>query len=211
MSSAPHPALPAARRCFRLFRRFQRNAEGVTAVEFGIVAVPFFGLLAAIFESSLVFFAAQGMSAAVEQASRTILTGQAQSNTSITTAQQFRDAMICSPSSPMSRVLPTFVDCSKVIVDVRPASSFAAADVANDFYSGVTGEYCTGGPGDIIVVRAVYPMPVYFSIVEATNSGIGPNRSGQTLYNGSWTHMVMGISAFRNEPFTNYSGTAPGC
>ena len=91
------------------------------------------------------------------------------------------------------------------------AASFSAADTANDFYGGVTGEYCPGGPGDIVVVRAVYPMPVYFSIVQATPNGISVNTSGQTAYNGGWMHMVMGVAAFRNEPFTNYSGPAAGC
>ena len=107
-------------RLLRKCREFCSAEDGVTAVEFGIVAAPFFGLLAAIFESALVFFATQGLSAAVEQAARSILTGQAQSNAAITSAAQFRDSLICSPSSPLHRVLPSFVDCSKVIVDVRP-------------------------------------------------------------------------------------------
>jgi Flp pilus assembly protein TadG len=190
---------------------FRKSEAGVTAVEFGIVAVPFLGLLAAIFETSLVFFASQGLSAGVEQASREILTGQAQANSSITTAVQFRDQLICSPTSPLQRVLPSFVDCSKVIVDVRPASSFSAADVADDFYSDITGEYCPGGPGDIVVVRAVYPMPVYLSILQATPNGITVNSSGQTQFNGGWSHMIMGVSAFRNEPFVNYNGPPAGC
>ena len=190
---------------------FRDDQDGVTAIEFGIVAVPFFGLLAAIFESGLVFFATQGLSAAVEQAARAILTGQAQSNAAISSSQQFRDTMICNPASPLHRVLPSFVDCSKLIVDVRPASSFASADVTNDFYRNVTGAYCTGGPGDIVIVRAIYPMPVYFSIVEATPTGISVNSTGQAMYSNNWTHMVMGVAAFRNEPFTNYSGPAAGC
>lgn len=191
---------------------FRRAEGGATAVEFALVAVPFLGLLAAIFESAFVFFATQGLEAAVTAASRSILTGQIQANTAITTAQQFRDDMICNPAAPMQRVLPSFVDCSKVMVDVRPASSFAGADTTNDIYQSGTGEYCTGGPGAIVIVRAVYPMPVYFSILNyASSNSVSVNTAGQTSYNGAMVHMIEGVSAFRNEPFPGYTGPESGC
>ena len=59
-------------------RRFAADARGATAVEFGLVATPFFALLFAIIEVSMVFFGGQILEKATQDASRKILTGQAQ-------------------------------------------------------------------------------------------------------------------------------------
>src|SRR5215813_3936534 len=59
------------------FRRLARSQDGVTAVEFGMVAAPFLALLFAICELGLVFFAGQTLETATADASRLILTGQA--------------------------------------------------------------------------------------------------------------------------------------
>src|SRR5690554_3668290 len=59
-------------------RTFTRNEDGATAVEFSIVAVPFFALMFAILETALVFFGAQALETAVGTSGRLIRTGQAQ-------------------------------------------------------------------------------------------------------------------------------------
>ena len=50
----------------------------MTAVEFALVAAPFLALLVATFETALVFFAGRVLDEVTEEASRYILTGQAQ-------------------------------------------------------------------------------------------------------------------------------------
>jgi len=62
----------------RAARRFARHEKGATAVEFGMVALPFLALTFAILETALVFFADQTLEAAVSDSARLILTGQAQ-------------------------------------------------------------------------------------------------------------------------------------
>jgi Flp pilus assembly pilin Flp len=62
----------------RAARRFARHQDGAAAVEFALVAVPFLALLFAILETALVFFAGQTLEAAVTDAGRLIMTGQAQ-------------------------------------------------------------------------------------------------------------------------------------
>ena len=73
------------------FARYLKDSSGATAVEFAIVSVPFLGLLFAIFETALVFFTAQSVEAATSEAARRIMTGQAQGNSAVTSATQFRD------------------------------------------------------------------------------------------------------------------------
>lgn len=196
LSSEPVHERLSPRRVRRALRRFRSDRQGATAVEFGLIAVPFLGLLFAIFETAFVFFATEGLEAAVADAARTIMTGQVQS-TSITSSTQFRDQMICNPTLPRKRLLPSFIDCSQILVDIRQATAFSGTDMSRNFYSNPTMSYSPGGGGCIVVVRAAYPMPVYFPILTVT----GLSTAGQVSYNGSMRHMLVGTAAFRNEPF----------
>ena len=71
----------------KLLRRFRSNRRGSVAVEFSLIALPFFALLFAIIETALVFFASQVLETAVQDSSRLILTGQAQTAATPYTAQ----------------------------------------------------------------------------------------------------------------------------
>src|SRR3712207_8656069 len=68
----------ARRRSPWTLRRFRKDQDGATAVEFGLIAVPFLGLLFAIVETALMFWSTQVLETAVANASRTIYTGQFQ-------------------------------------------------------------------------------------------------------------------------------------
>ena len=194
----------------RLLRRFRSDRSGATAVEFAMVSVPFFGLLFAIFETAFVFLAQEGLDAATTVAARQLMTGQAQNVSTITTAAQFANSLICNPTPPAQRILPTFINCANLIVDVSQASTFAGANVSKSFYTNPTTNYNPGGASCIVVVRVVYPMPAYLSII----SGNGlvatgtDNTAGQTLYNGSMNYMLMSTAVFRNEPFPNTTYSA---
>ena len=167
-------ATPGALR--RLMRRFRSDRSGATAVEFAMIAVPFFGLLFAIFQTAFVFLAQEGLDAATTAAARQLLTGQAQNISTITTANQFRNSLICSPTPPAKRILPSFINCSNLIVDVSQANTFAGANVSKSFYTNPTTNYNPGGADCIVVVRVVYPMPVYLSII----TGKGLVATGKT-------------------------------
>jgi Flp pilus assembly protein TadG len=58
-------------------RRFGRAREGVTALEFALVAVPFLTIMFAILETGYVFFLAILIEGATADASRQIRTGAA--------------------------------------------------------------------------------------------------------------------------------------
>lgn len=201
-------------------RRFAQDKRGATTVEFALVSVPFFGLLLAILETGFVAWANEGLQTAVADAGRNLMTGVAQTS-SITTADQFRTTYICPANGP--RILPSFIDCSKLIIDVRsypvPASYsvFATLDTANDFYAtNATRLFCPGNAGAITIVRVAYPMPVYLPIlIAAPNNSVGVQTAGQ--YQGvpgttGNTHLLLATSVFQAEPYTNGTYTPPpGC
>ena len=172
---------------FRL-RRFARREDGSAAVEFALVATPFFALLFAIIETALVFFAGQALESASADSARLILTGQAQSQG--LTASTFKDA-VCAK-------IVALIDCKNgVYVDVKKYSAFASIDTAKpidadgNFKSDVT--FQPGGPCEIVVVRLIYQFPVYVSLL---GFGLADMAGGNRL--------IMATSVFRNEP---YQGT----
>lgn len=185
-------------------RKFLGSDAGSTSVEFAIISVPFLGLLFAIFQTSLAFFMQQGLEAAVSSAARQVLIGQVQSNANISTWQSFRDQLIC-PQSPAVSLLPSFMNCSTLVVDIRKAASFTgmnASNVSDNFlFNGQTPQFNPGCQGDIVVVRAAYPMPVYLPLITGSGSSVSQNTSGLTMYNGSLVQMLTAAAVFRSEPF----------
>ena len=205
--------------CFRclahrlLPRRFTRDTRGVTAVEFGLIAVPFLGLLLAIFQAGLSYFLSEALEAAVQNAARNLYTGQAQT-AGISSASTFISNYVC-PSSGGTK-LSALIDCTKLIVDVRTGSSFTTADMTADFYqASATPMFCPGGPNDIVIVRVIYPMPVYVPvIVKKTGHDVSVMTTGtvnNVANNPGSKQLLLGTAVFQNEPFSNGYVAPSGC
>ena len=186
--SAPTSGSPIVRRsrAAAAIARFLRCQGGSPAVEFSLVAAPFVGLMVAILQVGLVYFAQEALESAVEQTARLVLTGKAQSASM--TQSQFATAL-CNNS-------PGLFTCANFMIDLQPAASFAAANVTQptltfDAGGNVTNtwQYSAGGPGDIMVMRVMYQFPVILGPL-AFNLSNEPNNK----------LLIMATSVFRNEP-----------
>ena len=166
--------------------RFANRTDGATAVDFALVSAPFLALLFAIIETGLVFFAGQTLETTTAQASRLILTGQAQNQN--LNQDQFKNA-VC-------QLAWSFFSCSNIMVDVRTANDFASANTSLpvDQNGNVQTNfvYQPGSAGDIVVVRVMYQWPIYVSL-------LGLNQSLSNMGNGQ--DLMMATVAFRNEPY----------
>jgi Flp pilus assembly protein TadG len=176
----PHPLTFIA----KAWRRFRRNRRGSAAIEFAMIAPMFIGLLFAIIETGLVFYASQVLETVTQDSARMIMTGQAQ-NAAYTQAQ-FK-AYVC------SQVVALF-DCTNgIYVDVQSYSSFGSVNVTDPITAKTfvpPNNYSPGGPGDIVVVRLFYQWPIFVT-------GLGFNLSN---LNGS-KRLLTATAAFQNEPF----------
>ena len=176
------------RRRTRQLCRFHSARSGATATEFALIAPVFLGLMIAIMQVGIVFFAEQALQSAAVAASRLVLTGQAQ-NSSMTQAQ-FLNA-ICPK-------VQTLFECGSMMVDVQTYSSFGGADYSTptltyDAQGNVTNawSFSPGAAGSIVVVRFIYQWPVIG----------GPlGFSISNLANGK--RLMMGVSALRVEPYS---------
>jgi len=169
----------------KILRRFRRNRRGSAAVEFALVAPLFFGLLFAIIELAMVFFASQVLETATQDSARMIMTGQAQ-NASFTQAQ-FKN-LVCSK-------LTIMFDCvNGVSIDVQSYSAFGSVNVADPIDAAKNfvppNNYLPGNPGDVVVVRLFYKWPLYVT-------GLGFNIAN---ISGS-KRLLTATAAFQNEPY----------
>lgn len=168
-----------------LFHRRPRR-EGATAVEFAIVAVPFFFVIFAVLELGVIFLVDSTLEAAVQQATRLVRTGQAQSGA--VSPAQFRTAM-CEAMNVFEN------DCeTRAVVDVRPVPSFNAPNPPDPIVDGQFNEDQTdfdpGASGDLMLVRVWYRQPVITPML---------SRAMTRLESGD--AMIQVTTAFRNEPF----------
>ncbi|MBI3702694.1 MAG: pilus assembly protein [Rhizobiales bacterium] len=168
----------------RLARRFVRQQDGAAAVEFALVAAPFLALTFAILETAFVFFAGQTLEAAAADASRLIMTGQAQS--SGFSQAQFKSA-VC------ARIYGLFDCAGGLYVDVKSYSSFAAVNTTPPVTNGqlnTTTSYSPGDVGDIVVVSLYYQWPIYVTMYGNNLANLnGGNR------------LLSATSVFRVEPY----------
>ncbi len=165
--------------------RLRRANDGVAAIEFAMVALPFFVLLYAIFDVALIFFATTTLENGIVAAARQIRTGQAQAANM--TAEQFR-TLVCNEINML-------LACdARLALDVRKFSGFnnVALPAALDGDGNLTGDmsFDPGSPGDVVVVRAFYTWPML------TPTG-GLNFSNMA----GGHHLLEASMAFRNEPF----------
>ena len=179
-----------------LLRRFRRHAGGVAAVEFAMIAVPFFGLLGSIFEISIDFYISAALQTALNDSARDILTGQAQS-ANYQSGQDFINNSLCGLGT-IKRRLPDFINCSRIQIDVRPASSFSGNDLSKPVSNGVLNTsswgYNPGTSSQVVIVRAIYTVPVITALFGTPNSVV---LSGSTWHQ----RVLMATAAFKNEPF----------
>jgi len=177
----------------RTSKQFAVCRKGATALEFALVAAPFFALLIALFETALVFFAGRVLDEVTEEASRYILTGQAQQSNM--TQAQF-DNYICTSTNTAALVSALF-NCSKLMVSVENYADFASANVstptltfnANGTVSNAW-TFSPGTPGSIVVLQVMYQWPIVLG-------PLGFNLSN--LANGN--RLLVSTAVFKNEPY----------
>lgn len=172
---------------------FLRDTRGATAVEIGLLALPFFAIIGAILETSMVFLAGQLLDSGVQDVSRLIRTGQAQAAGQ--NLEKFRTTLC-------TQLLGLF-DCKALHIEVQTFNSFSVANISPPIDPKCTDkatcewkadrpETYTGGAGStIMVVQVYYKWPVIL------------NFGGLNLANIPTGERVLGAAAvFRNEPFS---------
>ena len=190
--------------------RFRKEEDGIAAMEFAILAMPFLALLFGILELAIVFFASAALDHGTSQAARLVRTNQIDSSASKEERlKEFREA-ICAN-------MAVFKDCkTRLIIDlkVNPTDSSAFApgllpdpapynpDFDREAYEQALADgdtppeappseaFDVAGADATVVLRAQYIHQLAIPGVLTRLSNDAKN-----------TRRLTSITAFKNEPF----------
>jgi Flp pilus assembly protein TadG len=155
-----------------LIARFRANRRGTVAIEFALIALPFFLLIFALIEVSLSFAAQEVMANATDDISRQLRTGQLKaadvSGTKLKT-------LIC------GKLLMPATGCPELFVDLQTYTAFNKVPVTVPLKTGgdvnTTGfKNAPGGASTINQLRVFYRWPIFSDLMKpriATIDGQG--------------------------------------
>ncbi|MEQ8558371.1 MAG: pilus assembly protein [Henriciella sp.] len=169
------------------FREWAADKRGVAAVEFAMIAIPFFFLIFGLLEICVLFIMSAVLENGLNEAARGIRTGELQSGEDFD-RDAFED-IVC------SRIFDMFECKGKIQLDVKSFDDFGTATdpmpLDADGNLDTTGfEFDPGGRDDIVVVRAFYEWDLITPIMSAPLANMSDNR-----------HLLQATVVFRNEPF----------
>lgn len=176
----------------QLFRKYRKNKDGATAIEFAILALPFLALLLSIIEVAIVFFLSSTLTHAMNESARDIRTGEFQATCG--KAADFK-SMVCDN-------MATLGSCSNLRIDVvsSPTGKFVPGllkptpKVPDPLKPGeptkLPDEYIDTAARAVVVVRAQYYHKLAF-----------PGKWTRLANQPGNQRVMTAATAFRNEPF----------
>ncbi|WP_337268181.1 TadE/TadG family type IV pilus assembly protein [Oryzifoliimicrobium ureilyticus] len=189
-------------------RLFLRSSDGAAAIEFALLAIPYFMVIFAILETFVAFAGEQLVYSAVDTLSRKIRTGQITYNmgrtTDMNTVGQFRQA-VCDEISILIKCSSSEVSApAKLYVDVQTFTSFANIPTAIPRVSSAAFadldpskmKYAFGGPGTINMVRVYYRWQIITDIIRPYVTTIRPADGSMPR-----DFLIVGTAAFQNEHY----------
>ncbi len=176
------------------FEAFANDNRGLAAVEFALIAVPFFFLIFGLLEVCVIFIMSSVLEHGASEAARAIKTGQFQQAGFGET--QFKSA-VCAE-------LFDLMTCdSRLKLDVKTFGSFAGTANPSPI-DPTTGDlddsgftFTPGAQNQIVVIRVFYEWDLIIPIMSKPLANMSGDR-----------RLLQATIAFRNEPFGNSSATA---
>ena len=167
--------------------RFKRARYGAVAVEFALLAIPFFWLTIGLAEITMIGFAQTNLDFAMAETARSIRTGAVQAAGQ--SEQQFQTAICARLNSLMTMHCANLyldVDSYEGFIDVRNASPVAANGSLNTAQFG----FSPGDASDIVLVRGFYRWEVLTPLFQDLFSNVDGSK-----------RLLTSTILFRNEPF----------
>ncbi|WP_237154055.1 TadE/TadG family type IV pilus assembly protein [Oryzibacter oryziterrae] len=169
----------------RLLPAFLRSKKGTTAVEFGILAVPFVLIIYFVLDVSMMYLADSLLDRSLHKVARQIKTGQAQ--TAGMTQTTFK-SYVCSNMLSMFNCNDNVYINVQVVTDISNVSFLNPVDSSGNFDTNMN--FNTGNAGDYVLAQGFLKWTSPMAILA--------NAAGR-LADGSV--ILSSASLFRNEPF----------
>lgn len=169
------------------FTRWRRDRRGATAVEFALVAFPFFAMLMGLVEVACIFIVSTVMEHGATEAARQIRTGEFQGGT----------ATLAAFETEICENMANLFDCqNNIAIDVRSDFADFAATVdpspidGSGNFDGSSFSFDPGGRNDIVVVRVFYQWPLFTPVITGPLANMNGGR-----------RLIQSTVVLKNEPF----------
>lgn len=194
--------MPGHRPPFALLGRALGDTRGATAIEFGLVCLPFLALLGATIQVAFVIWAAQNFDFAFQKAARSLFTGQFQQNNSQSgTSAALLAALQANMCGSGASATPVLFNCSAVRIDISVGASSGSSfngsaapapiePTTRDWATGFGTHYACAAPGQIVIATAAVKFPIIFGLL---NAGLSNFADGSKL--------LESTAVFRTEPY----------
>ena len=173
------------RATFEKFEAFHKDDNGSTAIEFGVIATPFFGSIGMAIALGFVFLNSVALEDAVREAGRQIRVGKMTAGN--TTKDNFRNYVCQFVAMPET-------ECrAKLVIDVDSAPSVPALPNDDPITSGALDkskeDFDPGNATDYVIVKTYLPVADLTDFFTFLGSS------------GNHTYVLASTTVFRNEPF----------
>ncbi|MDR7143773.1 Flp pilus assembly protein TadG [Rhizobium sp. BE258] len=197
------PAMPGTKKRGR-FRAFARSKDGSAAIEFALLAIPYFMVIFAIIETFVAFAAEELVSNGVDTMARRMRTGQITFSlgraTDVADVKDFRQRFCNEVSILINCSAAEVATPNKLWLDVRTFTNFSDMPVTipmNATGLDTTGiQYSPGGSGTKNMIRAYYKWQV---ITDLVRPYITPYRSSTGAHLNEF--LIVATAAFQNEQY----------
>ncbi|MGA1831153.1 TadE/TadG family type IV pilus assembly protein [Rhizobium wenxiniae] len=196
-STSPKSPQPGLKRLFR-------SKDGAAAIEFALLAIPYFLIVFAIVETFVAYTAEQLVANAVDTMGRKLRTGNITATVTNPPAStymnetQFRRAF-CGEISILIQCSEAEVSkASKLFIDAKPYTNFSDMPTTIPMTNGDLNTaglgFAPGGSGTKNMLRAYYKWDITTDLLRPYISNIRPTS-------GSNYFLIVETSAFRNEDY----------
>ncbi|MGN6551392.1 MAG: TadE/TadG family type IV pilus assembly protein [Pararhizobium sp.] len=183
------------------FERLRLSRDGAAAIEFAILALPFFLIVFAIIETFVAYAGEQLLENSVDTLAREIRTGEityAQGRSSDETADQFRTAL-CNEISIMMRCAASGAADQNLYINVQQFNPATAIPTTVPMKNGdldTTGfGFAPGKAQTYNMVRAYYRWPIIVDLVRPYLANVGKDGP----HGGDY--LMVATSIFKNENY----------
>ena len=168
----------------KIIRRLRKDERGVTAIEFGMLAMPFFILLLGIIETSLMFFAGQVLESATDEVGRLVRTGQLDNTM---TAEELRTE-ICDRSEILFA-------CKDILIDMQVVATYKDLGDSPEPDEGELAPsdfgFTAAGPRQIVMLTVVTEWPVFTNYFQKWLSDLNNGNA-----------VLTAVTVFKTEPYS---------
>lgn len=178
-----------------------RSQDGSAAIEFALLAIPFFMIVFAIFETFFALIGEQVISDATDTMARRLRTGEISKNI---TQEEFRKQFCAEASVIITCSATEVANPQKLYIDLRSFAKFADIPTSIPLITHGSGRdldvsklgFAPGGAGTINMLRVYYRWPVITDLVRPFLTNIKPANSTIPSH-----YLIVSTDAFMTEAY----------